>query len=378
MNAAHERPNAFRPSYLPALDGLRGVAILAVMVFHTDSPYFPGGFVGVDIFFVLSGFLITSLLIHEYDTTGGIHLGHFYLRRLLRLGPAMVAMLLVFCLVSLALLGHAAAQRNLIDAMIAFFYLGNWARALLIHPADVLAHTWSLGIEEQFYLAWPVLLFLLLRTGLPRRRVAAVAFAIAVLCWVTRVCYTQTSTPFERIYNGLDTHADGLMVGCTLGTVLASGMLDERARQWARRGLRFGAPLMLGGLLAFAFIATWQSRWIYYWGMFAVALAAGLLILDILVDPRGRLAKQLTRRSLVWTGSISYGLYLWHYPIFRSLQAMDLHAIAVIALGAPATFAVAALSYYFLERPILGLARPSTWREARYAITAKTADETKQ
>jgi peptidoglycan/LPS O-acetylase OafA/YrhL len=373
LPAANDSTNGFKPAYLPALDGLRGVAILIVMIFHLDLPFFPGGFVGVDIFFVLSGFLITSLLIHEFDTTRGIRLRHFYLRRALRLGPAMVAMLLVFCLCSLALLDTASVNRNLIDALIAFFYLGNWARAFLIHSPDFLAHTWSLGIEEQFYLAWPLLLYVLLRARTPRRRVAAVAVGIALLCWCTRAYYMRIGTSFDRIYNGLDTHADGLMVGCTLGAVLASGLLDERTRQWLRGWLRFGAPLMAAGLVAFAFVAEWMSPWIYYWGMFGVALAAGGLILEILVDPRGRIGSLLTQRGLVWTGTISYGLYLWHYPIFRTLQAMGLGAPAVFAVGVPVTFAIAAISYRYLERPILNLARPSVWRAARQAAFDRTA-----
>ena len=369
-------PNAFKATYVPALDGLRGVAIVAILIFHLDWPLFTGSFIGVDIFFVLSGFLITSLLVYEFDASARIHLGHFYLRRVLRLGPALMLMLAVYSAVCLVVLPGAQARDHLIDAAIAFFYVSNWARALGIHPPDFLGHTWSLGIEEQFYLAWPLILYALLRAGTPRWRIASFAIGIALACWLTRIGYLLGGKTIERIYNGLDTRADCLMIGCALGTVLASGLLDDAARVTLRRGLRVATPLMVLWLVAFGLVADWQSRWIYYWGLATVALAAATLILDVLIDPRGRVAAALSSRWLVFTGSISYGLYLWHYPIYRGLAALDLNRLTIFFIGVPATFAIATLSYRFLERPILNLARPSAWRSAKPGAFGRSAAAT--
>ena len=369
-------PNAFKATYVPALDGLRGVAILAILIFHLDWPLFTGSFVGVDIFFVLSGFLITSLLVYEFDASARIHLGHFYVRRVLRLAPALTLMLIVYSAVCLVVLSGPQVRDHLIDAAIAFFYVSNWARAFGIHPPDFLGHTWSLGIEEQFYLAWPLILYALLRAGMPRWRIALFAIGIAIACWLTRIGYLLGGKTIERIYNGLDTRADCLMIGCALGTVLASGLLGDTTRAALRRGLRVATPLMVLWLLVFSLVGDWQSRWVYYWGLTAVALAAATLILDVVIDPEGPLASMLGSRWLVFTGSISYGLYLWHYPIYRALGALELGRFAVFALGVPASFAIAALSYRFLERPILNLARPSAWRSAKPGAFGRSAAAT--
>ena len=369
-------PNTFKATYVPALDGLRGVAIVAILIFHLNVPLFTGGFVGVDIFFVLSGFLITSLLVYEFDASARIQLGHFYLRRLLRLGPALTLMLAVYSAVCLVVLPATQARVHLVDAAIAFFYVSNWARALGIHPPDFLGHTWSLGIEEQFYLAWPLVLYTLLRAGMSRGRIALFAIAIAIACWLTRVGYLLNGKAIERIYNGLDTRADCLMIGCALGTVLASGLLDDAARSTLRRALSVATPLAILWLVVFAVNGDWQSRWIYYWGLTGIALAAATMILDVMIDPGGRLATVLSSRWLVFTGSISYGLYLWHYPIYRALGALDLGGWAVFAIGVPASFAIATLSYRFVERPILSLARPSAWRSARPGAFGRSAAAT--
>ena len=133
--------------YNPGLDGLRGTAILSVMAYHAQTPFFRGGFIGVDIFFVLSGFLISSLLVSEFDRCNAVSLKNFYMRRLLRLAPALIGLLVIFCVASSLFLSAQKANSNYIDSLIALAYLSNWARALSIHPPDFLGHTWSLSIE---------------------------------------------------------------------------------------------------------------------------------------------------------------------------------------------------------------------------------------
>jgi len=342
--------------YIPELDGLRGAAILGVMIFHSGASFFKGGFIGVDIFFVLSGFLITTLLIQEFDASGSVSLKNFYMRRVLRLGPALVAFLIVFCLVSFAVLSQENAQRNYVDAIISLAYLTNWARAFSIHPPDFLGHTWSLSIEEQFYIVWPIILLTMLRVSKKRHHVVVVAVAIALLSWIFRVYLSMNAAPPERLYNGLDTRADTLMVGCTLGILLSSGLVSEKAKKILQKLLVVIAPFSVAFLLAFSmFSDSSDPQRYYYWGFIVVALLTAALILDVLMNSQSIVKKFLAMRWLVWVGSISYGLYLWHYPIYRTMSALGFHDLDIITIGSLVTFIVAALSYYLMERPLLKL-----------------------
>ncbi|WP_434152230.1 acyltransferase family protein (plasmid) [Methylocaldum gracile subsp. desertum] len=354
----------FKLGYIPELDGLRGIAILAVMAFHGNAPFLRGGFIGVDVFFVLSGFLITSLLISEFDRFGTISFKNFYMRRVLRLAPALILLLLVFCLASFALLDTEIAKSNYVDALISLTYLSNWARAFSIHPPDFLAHTWSLSIEEQFYVLWPLILSVLLSGLRKRRHVVLIAVSIALLSWSLRIYLSMKASPPGRLYNGLDTRADALMVGCALGIILSSGLVGEAAKARLQKILVVGAPFSVVCLLAFAVFSRWTSPWMYYGGFFIVELLTVALVLDILMNPQSVIRKILAMRGLVWAGTVSYGLYLWHYPIYRTMSAIGFHNWTVPALGSLLTVIVAALSYYGLERPMLRLkkhfAQPNT------------------
>lgn len=339
-------------SYVPQLDGLRGAAILSVIIFHAGAPFLRGGFVGVDVFFVLSGFLITSLLIKEFDTTKSISLKNFYVRRILRLGPALLLLLTVFCLLSVVLLSEEKAIRNLVDALISLVYLSNWARAFSIHPPDFLGHTWSLSIEEQFYITWPIILLLLLRRTTNRWHIVTFATFVALTSWFVRIHLAMNEASAERLYNGLDTRADTLMVGCTLGILLSPGLLKQ-SRKTLSKWLVIAAPLSAITLLAFSILSNWRDLWMYHWGFFVVELLTSVLILDIYLNPRSIIGQLLSMRWLVWIGSISYGLYLWHYPIFRTMKAFGFDVLTVFTVGSITTFFVAACSYYLLERPFL-------------------------
>ncbi len=345
----------FKSGYIRELDGLRGVAIIWVMLYHAGVPFFRGGFIGVDIFFVLSGFLISLLLIQEFDRSNSINFKSFYMRRILRLGPALGVMVIVFCLASFAFLGEEKANSNYIDALISLAYLSNWARAFSIHPPDFLGHTWSLSIEEQFYIIWPILLLTTLRVLRNRLYVAAVAVAVALISWMTRIClYINGASP-ERLYNGLDTRADELMVGCALGIVVFSDLLSEKTREILRKYLKISAPLSMVCLLVLATTANWRVPMMYHFGFFFIELLTTILILDILISPRSIVQSFLSMRWLVWTGTISYGLYLWHYPVYRTLSALGFRGLSGVVIGLIATFFIAALSRYALEKPILKL-----------------------
>ncbi len=342
-------------SYIPELDGLRGAAILSVMVFHSGALFLKGGFIGVDIFFVLSGFLITTLLIQEFDESGSVSLKNFYMRRVLRLVPAFVVLLIVFCLVSFAVLNQENAEKNYVDAIISLAYLSNWARAFSIHPPEFLGHTWSLSMEEQFYIIWPIILLTMLRVSNKRHLVLLTATAIALLSWILRVYLSVNAAALERLYNGLDTRADTLMVGCALGILLSSGLLSEKAKEILQKLLVVIAPISVAFLLAFFKLCDWRDPQMYYWGFIVVELLTAVLILDVLMNSRSIVKKFLAMRWLVWIGSISYGLYLWHYPIYRTMSALGFDVLTIITVGSLLTFIVAAFSYYLLEKPILKL-----------------------
>ncbi len=347
-------PSTFKLNYSPPLDGLRGIAILSVMLFHADAPFLKGGFLGVDLFFVLSGFLITSLLVAEFDAHGTITLKDFYIRRILRLIPALMLLLLVFCLLSFLLLTSEKANRNYVDALISLAYVSNWARAFSMHPPDYLGHTWSLSIEEQFYILWPIVLLFLLRVSTRRFYIVLIAIATASISWLLRVSLLESGATLERLYNGLDTRADALMAGCAVGTALMSGLLTRKKNR-KNLLLNLTALVSFGVLCVFLILGDWQAPFLYQFGFIIIELLTVILIVDVLTNPESIMRKFLEIKGLVWVGSISYGLYLWHYPIFRLLFDFNYSWSTVFIIGFPMTFAVAAASYYLMEKPILKL-----------------------
>jgi len=347
--------SSFSLGYSPPLDGLRGIAILSVMLFHADAPFLKGGFLGVDLFFVLSGFLITSLLVAEFDTYGTISLKDFYIRRILRLIPALMLLLLVFCLLSFLLLTSEKANRNYVDALISLAYVSNWARAFSMHPPDYLGHTWSLSIEEQFYILWPIVLLCLLRVSTRRFYIVLFAIATAIISWILRVSFLESGATLERLYNGLDTRADALMAGCAVGTALMSGLLTSKKPRKNLVLFNLTALVSFGVLCAFLIVGDWRATFLYQFGFIIIELLTVILIIDVLTNPKSIIRKFLEIKELVWVGSISYGLYLWHYPIFRIMFELNYGWSIVLIIGFPVTFAVAAASYFLMEKPILKL-----------------------
>ena len=343
--------------YSPQLDGLRGVAIVIVMIFHAGVPYFEGGFIGVDIFFVLSGFLITLLLLQEHEKYQSVSLKNFYARRILRLAPALFLLLFTFCVYSFIWIDEAKATSNYIDALISLFYLSNWSRAMSIHPPDFLGHTWSLSIEEQFYFLWPLTLLAMLSLSKRLKYVFAMTALLAVSSWFLRIYMSLNGATVERLYNGLDTRADALMVGCALAVLFhqwhEKGIDLCRFRRW----ISFGAMLASICLLIIVYRGNWRDTYMYYFGFFAVEIFVAVLLVEILTNPKGLFCVLLSKKWLVWIGSISYGLYLWHYPIFHVLRGYGAGTWTVVFAGFAITFCVAVISYYALERPMLRFRR---------------------
>lgn len=335
--------------YLPALDGLRGVSILAVLGRH--SGWLGGGYLGVDVFFALSGFLITSLLIEEYARAGTITLRLFYARRALRLLPALVV-LIVVCTGTLLATGPAELGSLAIrTAAAVLFYVANWAWVIGL-PLGVYSHTWSLGIEEQFYLLWPLALLGLLRGVRDRRAITALVLLMAVAGIGWRIALVHAGAPLDHVYQGLDAHGDALLIGCAASLALSWSPVAPAA---AHLGGIIGAAV----LAVLFVVATFPDDYVRHHVSTLTAVAAALLIVNVVCLPRSWLARGLALRPLTALGRISYGIYLWHFPVFLRLGALSFHDEvhpwpAVVGAWA-ATLAVSVASYAIVERPALAL-----------------------
>lgn len=331
------------------LDGLRAVAILAVVSYHAAGRFFPGGWCGVDVFFVLSGFLITSILRRELEQTGRISYANFLVRRALRLAPAL-SLLLLFEIVRSFFASNAS--EILQAALVAAANLMNWSRSFNLFPQDVLGHTWSLSAEEQFYLLWPFALALVFRRGAARWVVAAV---VAVTAW--RVALAFAGSGPDRIYNGFDTHCDGFLIGCLLGLV-GVATCHEKIAAWGRFGPHLPRPSTPVVLLALIVLLIPFGAAMCAFGLtLAVGCSAWLLIA---VQGNNWLTWILSSSPLAYTGKISYGWYLWHYPALAIAHQVrvagwpqHLFVLAVLA----GTYGIAALSYAYVEQPILARKR---------------------
>ncbi len=328
-----------------------------VMVFHASPTLLNGGFLGVDLFFVLSGYLITLHLLHEADKNGHVNLKHFYIRRFLRLMPAFILLIIAFLMLPWVLnLPPGTLNLYLKESLVALLYLANWARAFNVHAPDMLGHTWSLAIEEQFYLLWPFVLVLILRLqhkySAPTMVIIAASF-IALLAWSTRFLLCLQDTPLARLYNGLDTRADALMIGAAL----AGGMLainKNNLKLIVTRITRICLLPALAIIIYFALLADWQDPMLYYWKFSLIYFATAIVITFLSLSNKSLLAKALTIKPLIFIGAISYGLYLWHYPVYRVLLLLGMNeGHALLLYGSLISLIIASLSYYLLEKPIL-------------------------
>ncbi|MBX9642450.1 MAG: acyltransferase, partial [Mycobacteriaceae bacterium] len=367
-----------RPSGIPALDGLRAVAVALVLVGHGGVPGVSGGFIGVDIFFVLSGFLITSLLLDELGRSGRIDLTGFWVRRARRLLPALVLMVLTVG-VAREFLPYQTLDGLRGDAIAAFTWVANWR--FVAQKTDYftqgapspLQHTWSLGVEEQYYIVWPLLLIAstLLLAARARRYFAKItvghvrlaAFVIATLgamaSAAAAVVFTSDSTR-DRIYFGTDTRAQALLVGAAASALLVrdwSALNQGWCLIRTRWGRRIARALPVLGLIALAVLthyATGSAGEFRHGLLIVVAVAAILVVAPVALEQRGLVARVLAWRPLVWLGAISYGVYLWHWPIFLVLngERTGWSGLGLFGIRCAVTLVVAGVSYWAIEQPI--------------------------
>lgn len=346
--------------YLPGIDGMRAIAVAAVLFFHAGAGWLPGGYLGVEVFFAISGFLITALLLTEWENKGRLDLPGFWLRRARRLLPAVGALLIVVLVIALLFLPDQIARLRE-DAVAATFYVTNWHLIFSHQPyfetigrPSLLQHLWSLAVEEQFYILWPPI-FLVLVKFLPRRGAAATIALAAVGSTLLMALLYRTGADTSRLYYGTNTRAGGLLFGAALAFVWAPWKASVYD---GRKGAPWIEAAGFGGLavLALSFVRMGEASPILYQGGFAIVSLSTLLVLTATVHPRARLLpKLLGGPVMTWMGTRSYGIYVWHYPIFMLTRPgidIPIEGPLALALRIGGTLAIAELSYRFIERPV--------------------------
>ena len=360
--------------YIPGLDGLRAIAVLAVIAYHLNLSWAPGGLLGVGMFFTLSGYLITDLLLTRYDTVGRLDLGQFWLRRARRLLPALVAMLIV--VTAWTTVWHPSRLSSLRGGVFAALaYVSNWqligqhvSYFAQFGPPSPLGHLWSLAIEEQFYLIWPWLivfgLWLEARRGhdsLLRGRLALYALGLAAVSAVLMAALYHPGFA-TRVYDGTDTRAFGLLIGAALAMVWRTRWLHADVPSGARVLLNVVGGLALLKIFLMIHRTAPSAPGMYRGGLVVLSVATALVVAAT-VHPGSSMSRLLGVAPLRWIGVRSYGIYLWHFPVIalttRTIGEPMTISRAAFQIGL--TVALAAVSWRYLEKPIMDGALSRLW-----------------
>jgi len=350
--------------YVPAIDGLRAVAVIAVMLYHLGFDWIPGGFLGVDLFFVISGYVITRLLLDSIQRSGGLDLRAFYIARMRRLVPPLLFMI-VLTTVFVGAWAPDTMRRFLADTPFALFGGMNWW--LVFRETDyfeaigrppLLQHTWSLGVEAQFYLVWPLILLLVLRY-FGKNKISGAALIIAAFSGISLLVVSlqidaANDSQVSHVYFGTDTHSIGLFLGAALAVRWIPQNLNETVSRKAQDFIDgIGVFGLLGIIAAFLFVD--ESDPTLYKIAFPLAGLFGCAIITSIVHPASRFAPILSSRPFVWIGERSYAIYLWHWVVFQVTRPdYDLEGStwALYALRILIVFALADISLRLVELPV--------------------------
>ena len=355
-----------KSKYLPSIDSLRALAVLAVIIYHVDVNYLPGGFLGVDLFFVLSGYLISSLIIKEYRKTGSLNLYNFYIRRVRRLLPAVYFMITVG-LVVMVLFNEVLLRKSHLDAIFGYIYSSNWW--YIFHKLDYFdsfgaqspfKHLWSLAIEEQFYMIFPLLFLLVNRkkkskdgTYKLNKNFLYVVLGLILVSLIAHILLFDINN-ISRIYFGTDTRAFSLLVG-VVGAILYP-MERLHAKVTPQQNMLYSVVSLVSiATLITVMIYTSEYNTLLYRGGFLLVAILGVIVIISSGKQHTLMSRLLSFKPVVFIGKISYSLYLWHFPVLvltTPVSEIGNPNIFFVILRIVLTFAVAIVSYVFVETPI--------------------------
>jgi peptidoglycan/LPS O-acetylase OafA/YrhL len=329
--------------HIPALDGIRAVAVLLVIIYHAEAPFFADGYLGVDMFFVLSGFLITSILLRDIEETGRIDLWRFYMRRLRRLMPALLCLVILYALLAPAVWPDISRYDHYRDALIAVFYLSDYSRAFWGIP-DILRHSWSLSIEEHYYALWPFILLWVVRRYPGRKMIAVLGVSFFVATAWRYYLSIVGGQEWGAIYCRFDTRLSGLILGGFLAACVFYGSSIRQAKM-------LSAVLILTCFISMPLL-NWENPLALTVGITLFELMTFFMIADVISAEPSLVRNILSSRPLVFLGQISYGLYLYHYPIVFYLR-QEHKWYVTLPVGFAVALALSTASYYLVERRFL-------------------------
>lgn len=346
------------PRYLPGLDGLRAISVIGIIIYHLNAQWLSGGFLGVDTFFVISGYLITSLLLFEYENYGRIDLMTFWLKRFKRLIPAMLFVVL-FSVIYVVFFEPEILKAIKGDAVAALIYVSNWW--YIFQDIDYfdqfkpmpLKHLWSLAVEEQFYIFYPLVLLAFLKIFKRKKWVVVAFFVVSLLSAFWMLHLSAPDANNARTYFGTDTRLQTLLLGVIFAFIWPAFKLKAEPAKTSRLTVDILGSVALLGLLTLFLIVNEQQFWLYSGGFYVISLLT-LLIIASVVQPKGKLAEVMGNSLFVYIGKRSYSLYLWHFVIITFLHK---HFVAgqypfyVYLLDVALTFLMAEVSYRFVETP---------------------------
>ena len=355
-----------KSKYLPSIDSLRALAVLAVIIYHVDVNYLPGGFLGVDLFFVLSGYLISSLIIKEYKKTGSVNLYNFYIRRARRLLPAVYFMITIG-LVVMVLFNEVLLRKSHLDAIFGYIYSSNWW--YIFHKLDYFdsfgaqspfKHLWSLAIEEQFYMIFPLLFLLVNRkkkskdgTYKLNKNFLYVVLGLIIVSLIAHILLFDINN-ISRIYFGTDTRAFSLLVGVVGAILYPMERLHAKVTLQQNMVYSVVSLVSIATLITVMIYTSEYNTWLYRGGFLLVAIL-GLIVIISSGKQHTLMSRLLSFKPVVFIGKISYSLYLWHFPVLvltTPVSEIGNPNIIFVILRVILTFALATVSYVFVETPI--------------------------